>query len=66
MVAVSEGRACGGGLVRSALGAVARREGDVQVGEVGRGERVGEREGLGLCDPRVECSGVAKVRGETT
>ena len=54
VVAVPEGRADCGRLVWTRAGSVACWEGDVEVGEVCRGEGVGEREGLGLCDPCVE------------
>ena len=61
VVAVPEGRALYGRLVWLASGSVARWEGDVEIGEMSLGERVGEREGLGLCDPCVEW-----VRRETS
>ena len=55
VVAVPEGRAECERLERASAGSVACWEGDVEVGEVSRGEGVGEREGLWLCEPCVEC-----------
>lgn len=58
VVAVPEGRArCGGLVWVTGAGSIARWEGDVEVGEVGWGEGVGEDKRLArLGDPCVECS----------
>lgn len=57
VVPVPEVRANRGRVVRVSTGSVACWEGDVEVSKVSGGDGVGECEGLGLCDPCIECIG---------